>query len=235
MVFHGTNGGKLLSSKQLAGETAAKLIQDGMLVGLGTGSTAACFIAALSQRCRDGLRIQAVASSPASHQLALNGGIPLVDPNSLTWLDMTVDGADEVDPKKRLIKGGGGALLREKILATMSKEMLVVVDESKMVPALGKCPLPVEIIPFGFKATVRHIESLGYSGVIRSTQTGTFFVTDNNNYIYDIFFEAPIASPESLQSSLLTIPGVVETGLFLQIAGRIIVGYDNGKVEVINS
>jgi ribose 5-phosphate isomerase A len=228
------SSGKLTSGKRAAGEAAAKLIQEGMLVGLGTGSTSAYFIAALSQRCRDGLKIQAVASSPTSHQLALNGGIPLVDPNRLTWLDMTVDGADAVDPQKRMIKGGGGALLREKILAAMSKEMVVIIDNTKLVPTLGGCPLPVEILPFAYKATIHHIEALGYKGVIRTKTDGSYLLTDNNNYIFDIFFDGVLNAPEALENSLVAIPGVVETGLFLKIAGRIIVGFDDGTIQVIN-
>lgn len=228
------SSGKLTTGKRAAGEAAAKLIQEGMLVGLGTGSTSAYFIAALSQRCRDGLRIEAIASSPTSHQLALNGGIPLVDSNRLTWLDITVDGADAVDPQKRMIKGGGGALLREKILAKMSKEMIVIVDDSKLVSVLGGCPLPVEILPFAYKATIHHIESLGLKGVMRQKGSGDLYLTDNHNYIYDIFFNGAMSSPEALESSLVAIPGVIETGLFLQIAGRIIVGNGDGTIQVIN-
>ncbi len=222
------------SGKKAAAEAAAKLVQEGMLVGLGSGSTSAFFIAALSQRCRDGLKIQAVASSPASQLLAENGGIHLVDINQLTWLDVTVDGADAVDPKKRMIKGGGGALLREKILAKMSKEMIVIIDQSKLVNALGAFPLPVEILPFAYRATIHQIESSGLKGSLRKKEDGLPYITDNNNYIYDIHFEAPITSPETLEKQLLAIPGIIETGLFIQMAGRIVVGYDDGKIQIIN-
>lgn len=229
-----SKAGKLQSGKKTAADAAAKLIQDGMLVGLGSGSTSAYFIAALSQRCRDGLKIEAVASSSATHRLAQNGGIHLVDPNSLTWLDLTVDGADEVDPQKRLIKGGGGALLREKIIAKMAKEMVVIIDDSKLVSALGAFPLPVEILPFAYKATIHHIESLGLKGTLRQKDDGSLYTTDNNNYIYDIFFDGLIQTPEILENQLSGIPGIIETGLFINIAGRIIVGHDDGTMNVIN-
>lgn len=231
-----TNGttGKLICAKKIAGETAAKLIQDGMLVGLGSGSTSAYFIAALSQRCRDGLKIHAVASSSISHKLAQNGNIPLVDPNKLTWLDITVDGADAVDPQKRLIKGGGGALLREKIIAKMSKDVVIIIDDTKLVSSLGALPLPVEILPFAYKATLHHIESLGLKGKLRQDDAGKHYITDNGNFIIDIFFESPIQAPETLEMALTAIPGVIETGFFIKIADKIIVGYNDGRVNVIN-
>lgn len=226
--------GTLTSGKKAAGDAAAKLIQDGMLVGLGSGSTSAYFIAALSQRCRDGLKIEAIASSSASYQLAQNGGIPLVDPNTLTWLDMTVDGADAVDPQKRLVKGGGGALLREKILAKMSKEMVVIIDQSKLVPSLGEFPLPVEILPFAYKATIHHIEAMGLKGKLRQNEGGGQYITDNNNFIFDIFFNGALQAPERLEKDLTAIPGVIETGLFINIAGRVIIGMDDGTINVMN-
>lgn len=225
---------KAIIGKKAAAEAAVKLIQEGMVVGLGSGSTSACFIEALSRRCRDGLKIQAVASSIPSQQLAENGKIPLVDINQLSRLDVTVDGADAVDPEKQMVKGGGGALLREKILAKMSKEMLVIIDESKLVPVLGQFPLPVEILPFGQLATIYHIESLGWTGRVRKKPDGLPFFTDNGNIIYDIYFNSPLTEPEPLERALKSIPGVIETGLFLKMAGRVIVGCNDGTIQIIN-
>jgi ribose 5-phosphate isomerase A len=219
--------------KKAVGHRAAELIQNGMLVGLGTGSTSIYFIEKLIERCHHGLKIHAIASSEKSHDLAKKGGIPLLDVNAVTHLDITVDGADEIDPQKRMIKGGGGALVREKIVASMSKELVIIVDESKLSEKLGKRPLPVEIIPFGIASTLRHLEKLGYQGKWRKKQDGAFFVTDNGNYIFDIHFNKPIANPEQEQDNLIQIPGVVDTGFFLNLAGRVIVGFSDGQITSI--
>lgn len=221
-------------AKEAAGYAAAELIQHGMVVGLGTGSTATFFIKRLVERCREGLKIQAVATSVKSMLLAAEGGIPLLEINSLTSLDVDIDGADEIDPKKRMIKGGGGALVREKIVASMSREMIVVIDRSKLVNDLGKFPLPVEIISFGYRATVNHLERLGYRGVLRQTSDKVLYTTDNGNFIYDIHFNGPIAHPEKEDAAIRAIPGVVDTGFFFHLAGRVIVGNDDGSVEILS-
>lgn len=218
--------------KVAAGKVAADLIQDGMLVGLGTGSTAAHFIDALIARCRAGLNVTAVATSTKSLAQAKAGGIPLVDPDTLTTIDMTVDGADEIDAKKRMIKGGGGALLREKIIATMSREMVVVVDEGKLVDKLGAFPLPIEITPFAFRATISHINRLGYQGKLRSLRDDLPYITDNGNYIYDIHLGLSRDNPEEDEAKIRRIPGVVETGFFFHLAGRVIIGRSDGTVEI---
>ena len=216
--------------KKRVGIFATELIEDDMLVGLGTGSTAYFFIERLAERCRDGLNIKAVASSEASQTLAKKGAIPLTDINELTHLDITVDGADEVDPKKRMIKGGGGALLREKIIATMSKEMIVIIDESKLCDKLGKHKLPVEVVPFACLATKHQIEELGYSGSWRKAKDGTLYITDNNNYLFDIHFPTPREAPEQDHTALMHIPGVVETGFFFNLATQIIIGFSDGQI-----
>lgn len=221
-------------AKEAAGYAAAELVQHGMVVGLGTGSTATYFIKRLIERCREGLKIQAVATSVKSMLLAAEGGIPLLEINSLTALDLDVDGADEIDPKKRMIKGGGGALVREKIIASMSAEMIVVVDRDKLVEHLGKFPLPVEIISFGYRATVNHLERLGYRGVLRQSPDKVIYTTDNGNYIYDIHFNGPIANPEKEDAAIRVIPGVVDTGFFFHLAGRVIIGNNNGTVEILS-
>jgi ribose 5-phosphate isomerase A len=219
-------------AKRSAGAKAVELVKDGMIVGLGTGTTAAHFIEHLINRCRHGLKIQAVASSEKSYQQAKVGKIPMVDINSLSHLDLVVDGADEIDSEKRMIKGGGGALLREKILAKMSREMVVIVDETKLVSKLGKQKLPVEIVPFAHKATIYQINQLGFSGTLRYQSNGKVFVTDNGNHLFDIEL-----NPETLRlpedhEQILQIPGVVETGFFLNLAGRIIIGFCDGTVVV---
>lgn len=218
-------------AKAAAAQAASTLIQDGMIVGLGTGSTAAFFISFLVDRCRNGLNIQAVASSEKSHQQALAGGIKMADINTLTSIDFTVDGADEIDPQKRMIKGGGGALLREKIVASMSKEMIVIVDEAKHVKQLGKHPLPVEIIPFAHEAIIYKLNQVGYQGILRKTSSDQRFMTDSGNYIYDISFKNLLTDPEDDHLIIKNIPGVVETGLFLNLAGRVITGFSDGHVE----
>lgn len=225
--------GEIENGKAAAGEAAAKLVQDGMLVGLGTGSTAAFLILSLGQRCtKENLQIKAVATSIASEKLARMVGIPLIDPNDVELLDITLDGADEVDPHKNMIKGRGGALLREKILAQSSKEMVVIVDASKMVKELGKCPVPLEIAQFGFGTTCLRLKELGYHGSLRCNQDGTLYRTDNQNYIVDLVFDKPILDPAGLHQKLKVITGVIETGLFFKVAGRVIIGHENGKIEI---
>ncbi|HEY2810381.1 MAG TPA: ribose-5-phosphate isomerase RpiA [Rhabdochlamydiaceae bacterium] len=220
------------SAKKGVGYKAAELIKDGMLIGLGTGSTVFYFIERLIQRCQEGLKIQAAASSERSFQQAKHGNIPLIDINIITSVDITVDGADEIDPQKRMIKGGGGALVREKILATMSHELIVIVDESKLVPQLGQCKLPVEVIPFAHLATLRHIEKAGYRGIFRKTQDNKLFSTDNHNFLIDIHFDHPREAPEKDHEVLIHIPGVIDTGFFFHLAGRVVIGFFDGQVTI---
>lgn len=220
--------------KKQVGYRAAEFVQEGMRVGLGTGSTAFFFIERLVQRCREeNLRIEAVASSAQSTVLALQGNIPLIQAHTLTDLDLTVDGADEIDPLKRMIKGGGGAHVREKIIASMSREVIIVVDESKCVEYLGRCKLPVEVIPFAHLATLHRIERLGYHGEFRKRPDGSFFITDNGNHIIDIHFQSLRTHPEEDHEALTHLPGVVDTGFFFHLAHRVIVGYNDGTVRIL--
>lgn len=219
-------------SKKAVGIAAANLIQDGMLIGIGTGTTVFYFIQRLIERCREGLRIQAIPSSEKSLSLAQQGGIQIADIEQITSVDITVDGADEIDPLKRMIKGGGGALIREKILASMSREMIVIVDEAKLVSALGTCKLPVEVIPFAHHATMHKIEKLGYRGHLRKNPNRTLYVTDNGNLIFDIHFDTKREHPEEDHEALIHIPGVVDTGFFFNLAGRVIVGFSDGQVVI---
>lgn len=214
--------------KKNVGYKAAELIEQYMLVGLGTGSTTFYFIERLIQRFQQGLKIEVVASSTQSLELARRGGLPVLDINKLSSLDLTVDGADQVDSQKRMIKGAGGAHVREKIMASMSKEMLVIVDQSKIVEKLGRITLPVEILPFASKATISHIEKAGYKGFLRENPDRSLYITDNQNYLFDIYFPSVISSPEEEHRNLIEIPGVVDTGFFFNLAGRLIIGHFDG-------
>lgn len=219
-------------AKQAAGFAAAALIKDDMLVGLGTGSTAAYFIERLIHLCKEGLKISAVATSKRSEKQAVDGGIPLIDINSITKLDLTVDGADEIDHQKRMIKGGGGALLREKIIASISQEMIVIVDEEKVVSQLGAFPLPIEVVPFAHHAIWHKIQEFGYKGSFRRQPDGNFYLTDNGNFIIDINLKRN-SNPESDNTTLRNIPGVVETGFFFNLAGRVIIGQADGTTRMM--
>lgn len=215
--------------KQAAGKAAADLVEEGMIVGLGTGTTAAHFMTSIGKRIREGLQIQAIPSSKATAHFAEECRIPLIDINETDHIDMTVDGADEVDPNKQMIKGGGGALTREKIIAAASLEMIVLIDPSKIVKKLGSFPLPIEVIPFGWKATFRHLEAKGVAPELRMHQ-GLPFQTDNDNYILDIRIPHSTTALKNFDELLNAIPGVVETGLFVGLADRVLVGHPDGSV-----
>ncbi len=226
------NKSQVERAKKAAAEQAiANEVQDGMIIGLGTGSTAAFLIQALIERVKQGLNIQAVSSSDRSEKMAKEGGISILDLNDVSHIDVTIDGADEFDPSLCLIKGGGGALFREKLVAINSKRMVVIADPSKRVQTLGQFPLPVEVLPFGYKKTCSHIEQLGHPGSIRM-HNGNLYITDNQNYIYDLSPQE-IADPEALHDQLLKIPGVVETGLFIGIANAVYLGHYDGTAEVV--
>jgi ribose 5-phosphate isomerase A len=221
--------------KQQAAERAITLVQDGMVLGLGTGSTAARFVDLVGQRVRDGLKVICVPTSEATRLQAERLGIPLATLDEQPFLNLTVDGADEVDDQLRLIKGGGGALLCEKIVATASDRMVVISDASKRVANLGRFPLPVEVVRFGLTATRAMIEGLaedvGCQGDIvqRMGADGKPFITDSGNFILDCAFGS-IADPEALDEALKYVPGVVENGLFLGIADSAIIAGPGGIV-----
>ncbi|MBJ8081076.1 ribose 5-phosphate isomerase A [Bacillus cereus group sp. N14] len=221
----------MLNFKQLAGEYAANLVKDGMKVGLGTGSTVYWTIQKLGERVKEGLSFQAVPTSKETEVLAKQLNISLISLNDVQSLDLTIDGADEIDANLQLIKGGGGALLREKIVATSSKELIIIADESKLVTHLGTFPLPVEIIPFSWKQTERKIQSLGCQTTLRLKNNETF-ITDNNNMIIDCIFPHNITNPTNLHTQLKMITGVVETGLFVNMTSKAIIGTKNGIKEL---
>jgi ribose 5-phosphate isomerase A len=215
--------------KQLAGNASAERVQDGMLVGLGTGSTAAYFVYALAQRIQNGLHIAgAIPSSQATRDLASSLDIPLTDLDTHPEIDLYVDGADEIDPQLHLLKGAGGALVREKIVATAAQSFIVIADITKQVPQLvHRFPIPVEVVPFGMTPTRKRLEALGATVTLRQL-AGTIFITDNNNVVLDCTFPNGISDLDALQSAIKNIVGVVETGLFLHIAKEAIIGGPNG-------
>jgi ribose 5-phosphate isomerase A len=213
--------------KAQSAQKAVEYIRDGHLLGLGTGSTVHHFLTALGERVQDGLRVRGVPTSQATATYATQLGIPLLD-NDAPWdIDVAIDGADQVDPQLNLIKGGGGALLREKIVARAAKQFIVIVDQAKHRPHLGlPFLLPVEILSFGWRTTQRQLEKMGWPAP-RREQAGQPYMTDNGNYIVDV--QIPdIADPASLESALLHLPGVVECGLFVQMASLVITGTDQG-------
>ena len=212
--------------KRQAAEAAVEYVGNGHVVGLGTGSTARHVIASLGERVRKGLKITGVATSHETARLAQEYGIPLVDTDE--WCpDVAIDGADQVDPELNLIKGGGGALLKEKIVAGSARRFIVVVDDSKRVRVLGHpFPLPVEVVPFGWGCTARKIEALGCKAVIRQ-RDGRYFETEAGHYILDLHIDR-IDDPHTLDVRLHAIPGIVETGLFVDRTDVLIVGGPDG-------
>jgi ribose 5-phosphate isomerase A len=213
--------------KHEAAEQALAYVEEGMILGLGTGTTAQHMITVLGQRVADGLRVRAVASSERSAAQARNLGIEVITLDDVARLDVTIDGADEIDLSTfGLIKGGGGALLREKIVARASKLLIIVADETKVVPRLGvHMPLPVEVVPFGWRQTAQALAALGLTPSLRWTaQHDMPYLTDGGHYILDCACE-PLAGPAAmeLEQAIKAITGVVECGLFLGLAGRIIV------------
>ena len=219
------------AEKEAAGRAAAKLVRDGDVVGLGTGSTAYFAVVALGERVKAGLKIFGIPTSLQTADLARAAGILLTTLDEHPEIDITIDGADEIDPKLNLIKGGGGALLREKIIASVSKKMVVVADSGKMVPVLGKFPLPVEIISFARTVVERKIVSLGGSPKLRTKAEGSPYLTDNGNPILDCSF-GQIADPATLAQELSDIPGIVEHGLFVGLASVALVGKGDSVEEI---
>lgn len=226
------------TAKFVAAKRAVEFVEDGMRVGLGTGSTAAWMVRCLGELVRDeGLKVTGVPTSSRTADLARKAGINVVSLDEAKWLDITIDGADEVDPELNLIKGGNGALLQEKIVATASDRMIVISDASKMVERLGAFPLPVEIVPFGWQTTKALVEKTlvgpdvpGDSVSVR--HIGELpFVTDEGNYIVDLHLNR-IASLRQIGLVLNQIPGVVENGLFIDICDVVVIGHGDGRVEV---
>ena len=219
-------------SKLLAAKRAVEFVSDGMNVGLGTGTTATLFIRELGKAVASGLHIRAIATSDASRTLAMELGIPMTNFNETPVLDLNVDGADEVAPGLALIKGGGGAHLREKIVASAAREFIVVADESKVVEKLGKFPLPVEVIQLALPLVTRRLENLGLNPGLRKARNGEGpWITDEGNVLLDCHC-GPIDQPEELAAEIRKIVGVVEHGLFLGMATLALVAGEQGVREL---
>jgi ribose 5-phosphate isomerase A len=217
--------------KQLAAETVARWIPSGVKIGIGSGTTSAYFIRALGRRIRkERLNLTGIATSKASEKLALAEGIPLIEPQQGLLLDFTVDGADEITPELHLIKGGGGKLFREKVIASTSKFLLVIADSSKPVDVLGKMPLPVEVVPFAVPWVVDRITRLGADPVLRKS-SGVPVLTDQGNWLLDCHFHT-IPDPATLAIKLQAIPGILEHGLFLGLA-KLAVLADEDRVSLL--
>ncbi|WP_187998883.1 ribose-5-phosphate isomerase RpiA [Listeria marthii] len=222
----------MMNQKKIAGEKACEWIKDGMIVGLGTGSTVYYTIEKLGNMVAKGLQITGVATSEETAKQAEKLGIPLKSLNDVTEIDVTIDGADEIDADFQGIKGGGGALLREKMVANASLKNIWVVSEEKLVRNLGEFPLPLEVIPFGWKQIQRELEKDDIETNLRKQSSGEVYVTNNGNYILDIVNQT-FTDTAMWQEKLAQIPGVVEHGLFLDYVDMIICGKANGEIELI--
>ena len=217
--------------KEAAARASLRYIKDGQVVGLGTGTTASHFVQLLGEQVKQGLRIRGIPTSVRAAEQATSLGIPLTNFDECQQIDVTVDGADEVDPQLRLIKGGGGALLREKIVASATKQYVIVVDGSKQVATLGKFPLPVEVIKFALALIAKKITELGAEVALRRTADGKPYLTDENNYILDCHF-AKIRGADGLANKLSDMPGVVEHGLFINLANVVLVARGSEVTEL---
>ncbi|HEX3983135.1 MAG TPA: ribose-5-phosphate isomerase RpiA [Acidisoma sp.] len=227
------------AAKQAAADAAAAMIKDGMLVGLGSGTTLRRFVRSLGLRCHAGLTVTGVPTSETIRSLAVEVGVPVADLNDVGPLDIVFDGADEIDPQGQMIKGGGGNLLWEKIVATAGRSFVAVIDGSKTKERLGGFPLPVEVVRFGWRVTERLMRELfiesGYlePAIVLRGGIDSPFVTDSGHYILDCALEQ-ITHPEALAVGLNRIPGVVENGLFINIARSAIIGQPDGSVRTID-
>ena len=210
----------VISEKQLSAEAACNYVKDGMIVGLGTGTTAEFAVRKIGKLVRNGLSIRGIPTSNRTKELAEAEGIPLIDFSESMFIDLTIDGADEIDGNLNMIKGGGAALLQEKIVASVSKAEIIVVNKSKLVDQLGAFPLPVEVIPFGWQVVFNQLESLHGNPDLRLNK-GQPQVTDQGNYIIDCHFRK-IENPKLLEHQLNMIPGVVENGLFINLCTKMI-------------
>jgi ribose 5-phosphate isomerase A len=232
-LFHYPLGGPVEQEemKKQAAEKAVQYVEDGMIIGLGTGSTVEFAIKKIGELVEGGLKIKGIPTSLKTKRLATELKIPLIELDEHTEIDVTIDGADEVDSNLNLIKGGGGALTREKIIAYHSKKVIIIVDETKIVKGLG-CDsfLPVEITKFGWPATKKALEGLGCTGELRKIMDEAF-ITDNQNYIIDCDF-GKITDPEALEKEINNIPGVLENGLFIGLADEVIVGSKQGMMTL---
>jgi ribose 5-phosphate isomerase A len=219
--------------KQLVAKQAAQLVQNNMTVGIGSGSTVYWLIMELGSRVKKGLFFRAIPTSKKTASLCAQQNIPLAELNDVTALDITIDGADEIDPNLQLIKGGGGALLQEKMVAAASRELFILADETKLVKQLGKFPLPLEVIPFGWKQVQRHIQETWQVKASLRIENDQPFVSDHGHYILDCPFHK-IENPDILTYELNAIPGVVDNGLFVNMADLVLIGHADGRTETLH-
>jgi ribose 5-phosphate isomerase A len=217
--------------KQTAARHSMRFIDDGNIVGLGTGSTAEYAVRFLAERLQNGLKIKGIPTSERTARLGAELGIPLATLDQYQKIDVAIDGCDEADPQLRLIKGAGGAFLREKIIASAAKKFVIIADSSKQVQILGKTPLPVEVVPFAQTLVAKEIEALGATAKLREDSRGKLYVTDEGHHIFDCHF-GPIADPAALGRQLEAIPGVVEHGLFIGMADIVLIGQGETVVEL---
>ena len=218
-------------SKRLVGEKAASYIRDGMLLGLGTGSTVYYTLLKVAEMIREGMKLRGIPTSAQTERIAREHNIPLLDFAEVDRLDLCIDGADEFDPQLNLIKGGGGALFREKMVASASDRVIIVADASKRVEVLGAFGLPVEVVPFAWEQSHARIQKLGCKAIRRQTE-GKPFISDNGNFIFDCDF-GRISNPGDLHRQLKLLPGVVETGLFVDLADVVISLTESGELQVL--
>jgi ribose 5-phosphate isomerase A len=217
--------------KEAAARASLRFVRDGDIVGLGTGSTAVYAVRFLGERVHAGLKIRGIPTSVHTQELATSLGIPLTTLDEVQEIDVTIDGADEFDPQLRLIKGGGGALLREKIVASATRKFVIIADSTKQVPVLGKFPVPVEVIKFAEALVAKKITAMGAAVKVRADASGRKFITDEGNHILDCHF-GQIPDPPALARKLETTPGVVEHGLFIGMASIALIGKGTQVLEI---
>ncbi|MEP6724214.1 MAG: ribose-5-phosphate isomerase RpiA [Bacteroidota bacterium] len=220
-------------TKKLAATGALTYIQQGMTIGIGTGSTVYWFILELAKLVQDGFVCRCIPTSMATNLLAKKLGVPMLELNDVSTIDITIDGADEADPRLNLIKGGGGALLQEKMVAAASEKLIIIADSSKFVKQLGAFPLPVEVIPYGWKHIQQHIQQANNIEVKLRMKNEQPFITDHGHYILDCHF-LTIADADELAIDLNIIPGVVENGLFIRMANEVIIADEEGKIRTLS-
>lgn len=218
-------------NKKAAGEAAAAYVKDGMTIGLGSGSTVNWMLKKLAERMKEGLDVKGIPTSKKTERLAKELGIPLTDFSAVEKIDLAIDGADEVDGDWNLLKGGGGSLVREKVVDAVADKFIVIADETKIVDRLGAFPLPVEVLPFGWQLTAKRLEAFGCKPVLRK-KDNEIFISDNGNYVLDCPFGS-IEKPGELHERLKLLLGVVDTGLFIEMADMVIT-VRNGKVEELH-
>jgi ribose 5-phosphate isomerase A len=221
-----------METKRIAAERATEYIKNGMILGLGTGSTAYYMIKKVGELIQGGMDLKAVATSKNTENLAREFQIPLVKIDEIDRIDLAIDGVDEIDMEFNAIKGGGGALFREKVIANLAKEVIWIMDDSKLVDSIGEFPLPVEILPYGYTHVIRKLKEYSLNPRTRM-KSDEFFITDNGNYIVDLHIGKPIDIGK-VYSEVKEIPGVLEVGLFINMCNYIIIGTSNG-VKIINN